>query len=514
MKKNIIFLLIIFQILMSNYAFANTSLTIPNDFIIRVGIEYNNNTSNFSLNSSSGFALFLHANHVEISLFELTKEKKLTYKNSAYHIRLTDKSVSSADVLKQIGEFKKIDDKVFISFDDGWFLAYGNYADKEIGQNNINITKNKFSLNQVFLYKNNNSIDLVDSSNNTVFNYDSSQGEFYVKPLDSNFLDTDKYSYRGGIGAKNVVNSGISIINYIYIEDYLYGVVPNEMSSSWPLESLKAQAVAARNYSYSHLNKHIEYGFDICDSTDCQVYSGTKKEAEGSSFAVDLTKGELLLYNNTLVEAYFHSNSGGHTESSENIWSSVVPYLRGVKDNYSLNEPNSIWSKTFTPEEIEKKLADRSIYIGKLEDVTINHKSENGRVLSISFKGSNTNVELKKEKIRSIFGYNIIKSIWYSVIKDNEVSIINSMNYGKISLKKVTLLSANGKTNSNNKYYQVFNGNIKKKIYSSSNSYTFEGKGYGHGLGMSQWGAKKMAEEGYTYEQILSHYYTDTVLNK
>lgn len=135
-------------------------------------------------------------------------------------------------------------------------------------------------------------------------------------------------------------------------------------------------------------------------------------------------------------------------------------------------------------------------------------------MLSISFKGSNTNVELKKEKIRSIFGYNIIKSIWYSVIKDNEVSIINSMNYGKISLKKVTLLSANGKTNSNNKYYQVFNGNIKKKIYSSSNSYTFEGKGYGHGLGMSQWGAKKMAEEGYTYEQILSHYYTDTVLNK
>jgi stage II sporulation protein D len=120
------------------------------------------------------------------------------------------------------------------------------------------------------------------------------------------------------------------------MQEYLYGVVPREMSKTWPLEALKAQAVVARTFAITNQNKFMHLGFNMDNSVLSQVYGGYDWEGPISNQAVDETIGMLLYYNTTLASAYYHSNSGGYTANSENVWSSEVPYLRSVFDPYSI----------------------------------------------------------------------------------------------------------------------------------------------------------------------------------
>ena len=253
-------------------------------------------------------------------------------------------------------------------------------------------------------------------------------------------------------------NSDLTVINLLPMEKYLYGVVPREMPHSWPEEALKAQAVAARGFTVASLNKYIEFGFNLCSTVHSQVYGGYDVEQRSTNRAVDQTKGQIITYNGHLAIPYYHSTSGGRTESSENIWTNAVPYIRGVSDKYSLNSPHSEWEVALSKEEIESLLMKNQYHIGELENLYVAEISENGRVLSFMIEGTNGKRELIKQESRTLLG---LRSSWFEVEYD-----------------------------------------------AGNETYFFNGKGYGHGIGMSQYGAKGMADEGYHYTDILKHYYT------
>lgn len=144
---------------------------------------------------------------------------------------------------------------------------------------------------------------------------------------------TDGYAYRGALEMmKSPGRWGLTVVNVLPVEQYLYGVVGKEMSPSWSEEALKAQAVAARTYAIAHKSRFSQRGFDLTDDTSSQVYAGINGESPSIIKAVNATKGEIITYQGRPIDAFFCSTAGGWTENSENVWGSHIPYLRGVSD--------------------------------------------------------------------------------------------------------------------------------------------------------------------------------------
>ena len=253
-------------------------------------------------------------------------------------------------------------------------------------------------------------------------------------------------------------SKSISVINNIPIEQYLYGVVPKEMPHKWPKEALKAQAVAARTYALYIKSKSADKPYDVQSTTTSQVYGGLDSEKKESNLAVDETCGEVITYDGKLIVAYFHSSSGGHTEDSKNVWSADLPYLKGIPDSFSANIPNGEWRFFVSYNDMQNRLNQYGLNIGQIRGLNAAGKSPSGRLLKVKVVAKNGATELKSNNFRIKVGATRLKS---------------------------TLL----------------------KITPDRDGILFTGKGYGHGVGMSQWGANMMAKKGFGYQDILKHYY-------
>jgi len=240
------------------------------------------------------------------------------------------------------------------------------------------------------------------------------------------------------------------LINDIDLETYITGVVASEMPTEWPVEVLKAQAVAARTYAYNLLRKNRDALYDLTATHIHQVYNGIHRASPNVLLAVEHTRGEVLTYKGELIEPYYHSHCAGQTESSFYIWEREIPYLQSVK---CFHTDKRRWEAS-----ISKKKLSSKIGLSNIKDVKILKRSPSGRVLRIYFSDGNRKIIMSGEDIRRIAGYNEIKSTLFDV-KDAVDSII------------------------------------------------FKGEGMGHGVGMCQWGAYEMAKRGYNYRQILLHYY-------
>jgi len=302
----------------------------------------------------------------------------------------------------------------------------------------------------------------------------------------------------------------LEVVGTFALETYLPGVLQRELFAKWDLDTYKAQAVAARNYAMVNFGKHNDHGFDICDTTDCQVYGGYDIEKPGSNQAVDETTGKLLKYNGQIVQTYYHSTSGGHTESIENIWSGSLPYIVGTYDPYSIGAPNTDWELSYTRSEIESILANNGHDIGTLKDVRIDEVSENGRVQKLVFVGTKGEAVFIKEKARKLFGYTTLKSMWFELGNKPMVTVVSRSAYSREDLSTSDYITSEGIESGSGSSYVVTDGQSLSTLSFSSDNIVFKGHGYGHGLGMSQWGAKAMAEQGFTYQDILTHYYRGT----
>ncbi len=345
--------------------------------------------------------------------------------------------------------------------------------------------------------------------------------------------------YRGIIEFLPKENNTITPVNIINREQYLYSVVPSEMPKSWEMEALKAQSLAARTYSIMQVDKHSHDGYNVCDKIHCQVYTGIINENERTTTAVNETFGQAIYYQDSPIDALFYSSSGGITVNSEDAWSATVPYLRNVIDKYETTGLE--WQREFTFKDINEIASNKEINIGNIYNVAVTKKNDLGRTTAITLYGSNGEHTLEGESIRTFFNISedgSLKSTNFTLNTEGSNKTTNTVVTEITDIMiLVDAISVAYKTSdvyivadgdeytklddSNNMYVIGANGDIKQygkniiqdeTLVATGDSVTFLGRGWGHGVGMSQHGANGMAQNGYNYAQIIDYYYTDVVI--
>ena len=344
------------------------------------------------------------------------------------------------------------------------------------------------------------------------------------------------YKYAGGFEYARAASGNLSVINVVDLEDYVKGVIPYEMGGSWPLAALEAQAVCARTYVCGH-SKHLSaYGFDVCAGTDCQVYNGANSATSVTDQAVDNTAGECLYYDGYLVQdPVYHSSNGGATEDSANVWGGEKGYLIGKPDPYEAQTsiPNYSWSVTYTADELTWILQQKPTMTGKdigtVKHVYVSAYTPMGNVSKVTFEGSKGTVTVSGEACSSIFyssTYNkSVKSLRFSINGGGPASggvYVNGTGTYLPSLDGVSVISGSGtrSTLSGNSFAVLSSSGTSTVTASGgtavptshNGTFTITGTGSGHNVGMSQYGAKAMAELGYDYIDILKFYYTDITI--
>jgi len=356
-----------------------------------------------------------------------------------------------------------------------------------------------------------------------------------------NVFSFGQKKYRGNLLLENFQGK-IHAINYLDIEQYLYGVVGSEMGFGAPEEAYKAQAVVSRTYARYH-KQHPQLNYDLGVTTQWQVYGGYDSEISSGSvvkIAVDETFGQVIYYDQELIQAFFHSNSGGYSEACENVWSASLPYIQPVatpEDAVAIQVAPKLswsaetyqWEKTYSKQELMKQLTqwnrthpDNAVNVGELLGISVKrwavdpqtkevlaNETDSGRVTQLDIKGTRGVMSFYRDTIRSVLG---LRSTLFEVIGDSTVKIWNAFGSLDIlnnteNLKAINVDGYITKLNGNSDKYYVLSAEGLKTIPKDFSAVTFKGKGYGHGLGMSQWGAWGMALRGAKHTEIIEHFY-------
>ncbi len=331
---------------------------------------------------------------------------------------------------------------------------------------------------------------------------------------ENNIISVDGKQYRGYIRLL-LTDKGINVINVVKLEEYLYGVLPLEMSTGWPIEALKAQAVCARTYAAKDIGRFEQYGFDVTDTTLSQVYGGIGVEKPDCTMAVDETKGMIATYGGKIAETYYFATSNGTTLDVKDVWGGTnYPYLVPVDDSMQSNviKDNGKWKVKFTKSELTELFKNKGLEIGDVLDVTADEYNNQGAVMKLTVVGADGRKSYTKGKTRDILA---LRSQTYTITKltsggqEKELSVLTSNGSTKTKLG-FCVATSSGTQNISNKVNVLSNDKIE--FYENTNG-EFEGieingTGYGHGIGMSQNGAKALALSGYTFDNIIKHYYT------
>lgn len=257
----------------------------------------------------------------------------------------------------------------------------------------------------------------------------------------------------------------LHVLNTVLLEDYLRSVVPSESPASWPLESLKAQALAARTYAVANWGKHQANGFDMRNDTADQVYKGVASEHPGTNAAVEATRGQIIQHGGRPITALFFSSSGGYTDSSAEVWGTALAYIQPRPD-FDQASSRYRWQLQRSQAELQAAVRKLDLNLGTIQDIIPLSRTPQGRVKELRIVGSQGNADLNANHFRFAAGL-------YSTRWD---------------------VSASGS--------------------GSQRRFTFDGGGWGHGLGMSQWGARQMAADGRSAAEIIHHYYTDVQISE
>lgn len=317
----------------------------------------------------------------------------------------------------------------------------------------------------------------------------------------------------------------LEIINVLPMEDYLKGVIPYEMSSSYHPEALKAQAVASRSWTYRNLSKHSKSGFNMCSTTCCQAYLGCERRTTKTDGLVDETKGIVMASGGIIAEGLYFSSSGGSTVSSRSFWgSSYVPYLTAVRVPEERGYMN--WSFNVTLDKLYSLLKTRAEFAslsGGLRSFDISAIENNSdhviglKATDVNGKTVTINGGMNVYSIIAYVGRSLNKNYTSTNFTFKHAYSMNIVEQGDVSYSgSVVVATADG-----TETYTGMPSDLKVATASgvessgmTTNSITVVGKGWGHGVGMSQAGAKTMAEDGYTFDQILKRFYTGVTIQK
>lgn len=348
-------------------------------------------------------------------------------------------------------DYDKIDIKVGKSLSAGESLKVKSKSNLKVVTSDeqvINNTNNK-EINIKFDGKNIN----LNGKNFKLNNFPQN-GAFLISSDSPIYVDKIKRNYGGAISFR-VNNKKLDIVNRVEMDEYLKGVLPKEMSPSFPMESLKAQALCSRSFAINNYNKFIKNGYNLDDTTRSQVYYGKDVEEKTTNKAVEETIGQVIKYDGKVAETIFCASSGGYTVASSEAWGgNSVPYLISKEDPYSVH-----------PWKYELKNSDlKKLNLTDVFSVSLDYNNSN-RVNNLTFSTSKGDVKIKATDFRKKIGNTIIKSTLF------DVNVIGN------------------------------------KVFVS-------GKGYGHGVGMSQYGAVEMAKKGSNYKDIIEFYFPGTNIEK
>ncbi len=266
-----------------------------------------------------------------------------------------------------------------------------------------------------------------------------------------------KSLYRGTLQLVKTKNGLLTAINVLDIEDYVKGVLYHEISHRWPMEAIKAQAIASRTFAIYQAQQRFDKDFYLNAGTSSQVYRGVFAEKFRTNKAVEETTGQILMYRGRVLPAFFHAVCGGRTQKSSRLWKVSARPLRGVKCPFCKNAPTFSWEKSIPLDEIERRISNAKYPIGEIKSIKILSRDSSGRVRRLRIKADRT-INMKAKDFRNILG----------------TKNLNSTNF-TVKIEK--------------------------------NQAHFKGYGWGHGVGMCQWGAFAMAKKCYNCYEILRYYY-------
>jgi stage II sporulation protein D len=256
---------------------------------------------------------------------------------------------------------------------------------------------------------------------------------------------------------------GLAVVNELPLEDYVAGVVRAEANEKWPLEMLRAQATVSRTYAAYHRQLSAGKAFHLVASTAHQQYAGRVPATSPAWSAVRDTAGEVLLWEGEVFPAFYHTESGGYTEDPRTVFAARnMPALKPVRCDFSAGSPHFYWALDVRLADLAETLRRNGVPVGTISAIDVTERTPSLRAATVTIRGDRE-VSLRGNDFRRMLGYDTFKSTLFAVVLDGDLA-------------------------------------------------RFSGRGYGHGVGMCQWGAKGMAEQGYTARQILEYFYPGTVL--
>ncbi len=274
---------------------------------------------------------------------------------------------------------------------------------------------------------------------------------------EGNLLWVNERPYRGSVEIWNTA-TGLQVINQVALEDYVRGVMKVEADPDWPIEALKAQAVVARTYALYERLVNAGGPYHLYSTTASQVYRGFSGEDPRSDLAVEATRGVVLTYRGLIIPAFYHAASGGQTEDAVAVWEKKYPFIIGVEDPFSAMAPHHQWEVAVSRSEIRQALMDNGWRVGEIRRLEAVRRTRSGRTSLLRIWHAHGVLHIDGKGLRKILGPNRIRSTRFTTYPQD----------GKV---------------------------------------IFAGQGWGHGVGMSQWGAKGMADLAYDAPRILKHYF-------
>jgi stage II sporulation protein D len=287
-----------------------------------------------------------------------------------------------------------------------------------------------------------------------------------IRPVNADGLQYKGVLYRGSIVVETTKN-GMDVINELPLDHYLDGVVRKELAPGWPMAVIRAQAVASRSFALQRMIQRHGSPYHVSSTDQSQVYGGRKAETPRIKQAVESTSGEVLTYQGRVIPAYFHANSGGFIEAPHKVWGGEpTSFIRPRRDRWSLRANHQQWSHEMSVTAIRKALTEAGHPAPSNGEPSIEVAVElpSGRAQRVRYRGTRGSVTISANDFRVALGAGRIKSTWFTAIRR------------------------------------------------SGSTVEFSGRGWGHGVGMSQWGARKMAEAGKSYREILQFYYAPTTI--
>lgn len=445
-----------------------------------------------------------------------------------YHIQIGQVYGDAASANQQVLSMAQKGIEAYPVYNGTYQVWTGFYISQDEAQKDLNATISKKLGNVSFtvVKPSENRVVAVSSTGKCLLMVENGTGVFQAFPKAENNPQIFKLNnsvYRGGVEVRRYSESDMTVINVLPLEHYLYGVVPAEIENGAPAEAVKAQSIAARTFALNSLGYYSKWGFDMDATTRFQVYKGYSVENSGVIKAVDETRGKKITYDGKAAQVFYYSSSGGRTEDIKNVWGSSLPYLKSVEDKYESGKSyNYNWEVFLTPSKVKELLAEDGYDVGDIIGIAISKTSDAGRVTALVISGTKDKKTFTLSACRSVLN---LPSQSYTIsagasaadnqsirIKGRDGIVTTAISSGKklmtaeglktLGMSRLTIIGSNNQKNVLEPAAQT--------VASLGDGFRIKGKGWGHGIGMSQEGAKGMASAGFNAEQILTHYFQGT----